>query len=141
MIINYRNKYLRADLIFGILYLVLGLTGFFYGSNGFIKYGFTAIGLLYLFQYFYKVKYSYLKIEGNILFLNIIFQQKKIDLSKVTRIKKFADEITFLTPHEKLKISTKLIAREDLLNLQNLLASLDLEPQKNPFKKEILEIT
>jgi len=72
---------------------------------------------------------------------NIIFQQKKIDLSKVTRIKKFADEITFLTPHEKLKISTKLIAREDLLNLQNLLASLDLEPQKNPFKKEILEIT
>ena len=137
MTIPYRKKYLRADLIFGTLYVVLGLSGFLYSSNVFIRYSFTGIGLLYLLQYFYKLRYSYLKVEGDILIRNVIFQQKRIDLSKVTRIKKFADEITFLTPHEKLKISSKLIGREDLLNLLSLLASLDLEPQKNPFNKEI----
>ncbi len=118
---------------------MLGLSGFFYGSNGFIRYGFTGVGLLYLLQYIYKLKYSYLKIEGNILILNLFFQQKKIDLTQVTRIKKFTDEITFLTPHEKLKISTKIIAREELPAFENLLASLDLEPGKNPFKKDIIK--
>ncbi len=141
MITKYRKKYLWADLIFGILYLLLGLSGFFYGSNGFIMYGFTGIGLLYLFQFFYKLKYSYLKIERIILFRNLIFQQKKIDLSQVTRIKKIADEIIFLTPHEKLKISTKLVGRKDLPAFHDLLASLDLEPERNPFKKEILKTT
>lgn len=135
MIINYRKKYLRAYFIFGSFYLVLGLSGFFYELSKFSTYGFTGIGLFCLLQYFYKWKYSYLRIEDNILTLFLFFQLKKINLSQVTRIKKFADEITFLTPHEKMKISTNLIDREDLPAFENLLASLDLEPEKNPFMK------
>lgn len=137
MTIQYRKKYVRADLYFGITYLLLGSSGFFFDTNVFISYGFSFIGALYLIQYFYKSKYPYIKIEDNILRVNIIFQPKEIDLSQITRIKKFADEITFLTPHERLKISTKLIAKEDFPHLEKTLSNLTLEPERNPFKKEI----
>lgn len=136
MVIKHRKKYFWIDLILGTLYLGLGLSSFFFDSNSILgKYGFTLVGIIYLVQFFYKWKNPYLKFEKTFLVLNIIFQQKKIDLSQVTRIKKFTDEITFLTPHEKLKISTKLISREDLPAFEEAIASLNLDPERNPFKK------
>ncbi|NJY62963.1 hypothetical protein HC174_09350 [Salinimicrobium sp. CDJ15-81-2] len=38
-----------------------------------------------------------------------------------------------MTPNKKLKISTNLIAKEDLFTFKEVMASLDLEAEKNPF--------
>ena len=134
MIIRYPKKQVKSDLIVGSLYLLTGILGIIFGSNIFI-YGFTALGIFYLGSGFYKLKYQYLQIEDQILTCFVPGSKKKIDLEQITQIKKFADEITFLTPHEKLKISTNLIAREDLPAFENFLASLELEPQNNPYFK------
>lgn len=123
----------------GSLYLICGVAGIIFDSGIFLKYGFTALGVFYYGFYFYKLKFQYLELEDQILTCNIPGNKKEIDLTKVTRIKKIADEITFLTLHEKLVIRTDLIAREDLPVLKDALASLELEPIKNPFKKEIIK--
>jgi hypothetical protein len=139
MKIRYSKKQIRLDFIVGSLYFLTGILGIIFGSRVPVPYLFTTLGLFYLGSFYYKLKFQYLKLEGQVLTCFALGSKKKIDLSQVTRIKKFTDEITFLTPHEKLKISTKLIAREDWTAFQDLLASLDLEPDRNPFKKEIVK--
>lgn len=133
MIIKYSKKHLRTDFIVGSLYLLSGILGIIFGSNAFIEYGFTALGIFYLATFFYKFRFPYLRIEDHILTCHVFASKKQIDLTQLTRIVKFTDEITFLTPHKKLKISTKLINKEDLPAFKEMLASLDLESEKNPF--------
>ena len=135
MIIRYTRKHLIADFIVGSLYLLAGITGIIFASGLFIKYGFVAVGFWYMGSAFYKLKFQYLKLENQILTCFVPGRKKKIDLGQVTRIKKFTDEITFLTPHEELKISTKLINKEDFPAFIELLASLDLDVKNNPFSQ------
>ena len=138
MKIRYSKKHLRSDLLIGSLYLMFGIYGFFFDSNVFIKYGFTLAGILFLSSFYYKQKFQYLQIKDSILTCYVLpGRNKNINLTELTRIKKFADEITFLTPYEKLKISTNLIAKEDLPDFKNALASLNLEPEKNPFSESV----
>ncbi|NJW51300.1 hypothetical protein [Salinimicrobium oceani] len=122
-----------ADFIVGSLYLLAGITGIIFGSGLFIKYGFVAVGLWYLGSAFYKLKFQYISIEGHSLTCFVPGRKKKIDLREVTRIKKFTDEITFLTPHTELTVSTKLINKKDFPAFKGFLCSLDLEYEKNPF--------
>lgn len=131
MIFKYRKKHLIVGFIIGALYTIAGILGIFFSSG--VHYLFTAVGLWYVGSTFYKLKFQYLKLEDGILTCFVPGAKKRLDLEEVTRIIKFTDEITFLTPHEKLKISTRLIAKEDLPALKDVLASLDLEAEKNPF--------
>lgn len=136
MIIRYRKKQIISDIIVGSLYLITGILGIIFDSEIF-KYAFTALGILYLGSGFYKLKFQYIKVQDQVLTRFEPGNKKKVDLKHVTRIKKFTDEITFLTPNEKLKISTNLIDKEDLPAFENLLASLDLEQEKNPFANAV----
>lgn len=137
MIIRYRKRYLRTDLIVGSLYLLAGVAGIIVQSNIYnlvINVFFSLAGFFFLSSYYYKQKYQYLKLEAGVLTCYIFgSKNRSIDLRQVTSIKKFTDEITFLTPHKKLKISTKLIAKEDLPAFKAVMTSLDLKPEKNPF--------
>jgi hypothetical protein len=145
MVIHYRKQYLRTDLIIGSLYILAGVAGFIFQSgpyNFIIGSCFSLGGFFFLGSYYYKQKHQYLQMENNVLTYWIFGSKKRsVDLREITRIKKFADEITFFTPYKKLKISTNMIAGEDLPVIKNLLASLDLEPEKNPFKKAIVKTT
>lgn len=132
MIVRYTRRHLLADFIVGSLYLLTGILGMIFNSDIF-KYLFTALGILYLGSGLYKWKFHYLKIEGKILTCFVPGGKKRIDLSQVSRIKSFTDEITFLTPHKELTVSTKLINKEDFPAFKEFLASLDLEPDKNSF--------
>ena len=134
MIVRYTKRHLASELIVGSLYLLTGILGIIFRSDIFI-YLFTALGILYLGSGFYKLKFQYLKLEGQIITCFLPGRKKKIDLRQLTRIKKFTDEITFLTPHNELTISTKLINKEDFPAFKKFLASLDLEPKKNPFSE------
>ncbi|MHA6280331.1 hypothetical protein ACXYMT_09125 [Salinimicrobium sp. CAU 1759] len=139
MIVNYKRKYLLSDLIIGSLYLLAGVAGFIFQSNPFSLISntfFSFAGFFLLGSYFYKQRYQYLKFEEGVLTCHI-YGSKNISvmLQEITGIKKFTDEITFLTPHKKLKVSTKLIDKEDLPAFKEFLAALDLEPEKNPFSE------
>ncbi len=134
MIIRYTKRHLTTELIVGSLYLLTGILGIIFSSDIFI-YLFTALGILYLGSGFYKLKFQYLKIEGQIITCFLPGRKKKIDLRQLTRIRKFTDEITFLTPHKELTISTRLINKEDFPAFKEFLGSLDLEPEKNPFSE------
>lgn len=139
MIIRYRKKHLRTDFIVGSLYLMSVLPAIYFHSSSFqliINFLFLVSGVFFLGSYYYKQKYQYLQIKNNVLTCFIFgSKNRSVDLRELSGIKKFTDEITFLTPHERLKISTKLIAKEDLPAFENFLASLDLEPGKNPLVK------
>ncbi|WP_324719266.1 hypothetical protein [Salinimicrobium sp. HB62] len=132
MIVRYTRRHLLADFIVGSLYLLTGILGMIFNSDIF-KYLFTALGILYLGSGFYKWRFQYLRIEGKILTCFVPGGKKKLDLSQVSRIKSFTDEITFLTPHKELTVSTKLINKEDFPAFKEFLASLDMEPDKNSF--------
>ncbi|WP_029035965.1 hypothetical protein [Salinimicrobium xinjiangense] len=134
MVIRYSNKHLIADFTVGSLYLLAGILGIIFGSDIF-KYLFTALGILYLGSSFYKLKFQCLRIENQVLTYFVPGRKKRIDLRQITRIKKITDEITFLTPHKELNISTKLINKEDFPAFKEFLASLDLEPEKNSFSE------
>lgn len=137
MIIRYPKKHIIADLVVGSLYLLAGILGMIFGSGFFIEYAFIALGLLYLGSSFYKLNFQYLKLESQILTCYLPGSKKSINLTEVTQIKRITDEIAFLTPYKKLKISTKLIAREDLPVFKKALADLDLGPEKNPFSQAV----
>ena len=137
MIIRYRKKHIRTDLVVGALYLMSVLPAIYFHSSSFqliINFLFLVSGLFFLGSYYYKQKYQYLQVKNNVLTCFIFgSKNRSVDLRELSRIKKFTDEITFLTPHEKLKISIKLINKEDYFAFKEFLASLDLEPERNPF--------
>ncbi|WP_424493749.1 hypothetical protein [Salinimicrobium sp. GXAS 041] len=145
MRIRFSKRHLRTDFLLGGCFFALGCLGFVF-QNPFLSYGLSAVGILNLVQYFYKRKEKYLEISNNELILNIIFQRKKkINLKEVTRVKKFAGEITFFASYGHLKINTDLIAKEDLWILENAIASVErnlgkdvflnatIKPSKNPL--------
>ena len=139
MKVRYSKRHLRTDFLLGGCFFVLGCLGFLF-QNPFISYGFSAVGILNLIQYFYKRKEQYLEVSNDELILNIIFQKnKKIDFNEVTSVQKFADEITFLAPYSQLKVNISLIAKEDLWILENAIASVERNLKKDVFLNDALK--
>ncbi|CAI8166869.1 MAG: Uncharacterised protein [Bacteroidota bacterium] len=95
MRIAYKKRNLNINLILGIVWLILGLLNLNYnGENNWTDYGYLVIGILYLILYFYQKRNKYLTIENGILKINGSFG-KKINLTEIKRIKKFAGDYIF----------------------------------------------
>ena len=54
-------------------------------------------------------------------------------------IKKFAGDYTLKTEQMELKINTELIDKDSLMELNKILAELNLPPEKTPFPKPIYQ--
>jgi len=126
MIIAYKKRRLNVNLVFGIIWLVFGLLGVFTKENTYwTDYGFLAISVLYFALYYYYRQQGYLKIENGMMIMNGSFG-KKIKLTDIREIKKFAGDYIIKTDKKELGINTQLIDTKSLTALNEELAKLNV---------------
>jgi hypothetical protein len=120
----YRKKYLRTQLFFGIFWMLWFFIQLFSGSNTWITWGWLVIGALYLGTYGYQVKFGYLHLKENTLFISGPFG-KSIPLSEGINLKEFAgDFILTDAQNKKLTINTLIMDSESKIQLQSILENL-----------------
>ena len=127
MKIGYKKKHLNVNLILGLVWLVW----FFVGVFGKVEpnwtdYGWIIISIMYLGLYFYQKNYKYLTIKNGIINVNGPFG-KKLNLSEIKRIKKFAGDYILKTDRKELTINTQIIDPNSLAELNAELEKLDVE--------------
>ena len=81
---------------------------------------------MYLGLYFYQKNYKYLTIENGIINVNGPFG-KKLNLTEIKRIKKFAGDYILKTDKKELTINTQIIDPNSLAELNAELEKLNVE--------------
>jgi hypothetical protein len=133
MKIKFKKKRLYINLMFGIVWIGLGIFSLLEDeSERWFDYGYLLAGILYLRHYLYDLNNQYLTIENGTIRKNALFGfRKKIELNDINSIKKFAGDYTLKTETKELKINTELIDEKSLAELNKILVELDLSPEKN----------
>jgi len=129
MKIKYKKGKLRINLILGFSWLVFAIVLLLISdnkSNSWIKYGWLGMSLMYIALYFYQYFNQYLTIENGILKVNSLFG-KKIYLTEIKRIKKFAGDYIIHTDKTELTINTQIIDPTSLADLNIELKKLTVE--------------
>lgn len=126
MKIRFTKKRLKHYLIFGILWLVFGITAVIFDSENVFNYVHLIIGILYFGTYLFENNKQYLTIENGIISKNHLIP-KKINLNEIRRINKFAGDYILKTDSTELRINTELIEEKSLEELHTLLDNLNLE--------------
>jgi len=127
MEIKYKKRHLNVNLISGFFWLIWFLIGVFGKEEpNWTDYGWIFISLMYLGLYFYQKNYKYLTIENGIINVNGPFG-KKLNLTEIKRIKKFAGDYIIKTDKKELTINTQLIEPNSLAELNAELEKLNVE--------------
>jgi hypothetical protein len=127
MEIKYKKKHLNLKLILGLVWLILFLVGVFVKEeSNWTDYGWIVISVFYLGKYFYQKNYKYLTIENGIINVNGPFG-KKLILTEIKRIKKFAGDYILKTDEKELTINTQIIDPNSLAELNAELEKLNVE--------------
>ena len=113
MKIRFTKKRLKHYLIFGILWLVFGITAVIFDSENVFNYVHLIIGILYFGTYLFENNKQYLTIENGIISKNHLIP-KKINLNEIRRINKFAGDYILKTDSTELRIITELIEEKSL---------------------------
>ena len=127
MRIGYKKRHMYINLIFGLVWLVWFFIGILTKDEpNWTDYGWIVISAMYLIGYFYQRQNKYLTIENGIIKINSPFG-KKLNLTEVKRIKKFAGDYILKTDSTELRINTELIEENSLAELNTVLEKLNLE--------------
>jgi hypothetical protein len=127
MKIQYSKKRHNFSLIYGVLFLTISLLGIFTRDNtSWTEYCFLIISLSYFGTYFYEKKNQYLTIENGVISVNKPFG-KKVNLTEIKQIEKYAGDYTLKTDKTKLKINTQIIELNSLSELDAVLEKLNVE--------------
>lgn len=127
MKIGYKKRHLNVNLILGIVWFIWFFVGVFEKEKpNWTDYGWIVISLLYLGLYFYQRNYKYLTIENGIITVNGPFG-KKLNLTEIKRIKKFAGDYILKTDKKELIINTQIIDPNSLAELNAELEKLNVE--------------
>jgi hypothetical protein len=126
MKILFKKKRLKKNLIFGILWLVLGTIAVIYNSDNLFNFGYLFIGILYVGTYLFENEKHYLTIENGMISQNHLIP-KKMNLNDIKRIKKFDGDYILETDLTELRIKTELIEENSLVELNNVLENLNIE--------------
>ena len=129
MIIRFTRKRTVSFLILGLLWLAIGMGSFlafhFEGVERVFYVFFIAFAFLntlfYLTQYFNQ----YLTLKNNFIIQNFPFG-KKINLSEIKEIKRFAGDYQLKRDLTTLTINTAIIAEDSLKKLTVVLEELNL---------------
>jgi len=127
MKIGYKKRHLNINLILGIIWLVwFFVFDFNKEEMNWTDYGWLVISIAYLSIYFYQKKYKYVSIENGILTVNGPIG-KKLNLTEIKRIKKFAGDYILKTDKKELTINTQIIDPNSLAELNAVLGKLNVE--------------
>ena len=127
MRIEYKKRHLNIFLILGIVMLAIGLLNLNYDrENRWTDYGQIVFAILYLLVFIYQKQNKYLTIKNGILKINGSFG-KKVNLTEIKRIKKFAGDYIIKTDKKELTINTQIIDPKSLTELNAELEKLNVE--------------
>ncbi|PJA04971.1 MAG: hypothetical protein COX71_09130 [Flavobacteriales bacterium CG_4_10_14_0_2_um_filter_35_18] len=127
MKIGYKKKHLNVNLIIGLFWLIWFFVRVFEKNDpNWTDYGWIVISLMYLGLYFYQKNYKYLTIENGIINVNGPFG-KKLNMTEIKRIKKFAGDYILKTDKKELTINTQIIDPNSLAELNAELEKLNVE--------------
>lgn len=127
MKIAYKRKFLRSNLILGILWSAVGILQVVFGDQPrWLDFMWFILGAAYLGMTFYNSRYKYLTIEDGVIKENWPFG-KEVALNTILQIRKFAGDYTLKTGGKHLKINTQIIDPQALAQLNRELEKLDVE--------------
>jgi len=127
MKILYKKRRFDYNLTFGIFWLVLSLLKIFKQEKfSWFNWGFLILSFLYLGIYSYEKKNQYLTIENGMISINKLFP-KRIRLTEIKQIKKFAGDYILKTDKTALTINTQFIDENSLKELNTELEKLNIE--------------
>ena len=107
MTFNHSNKYLKQNLIFGLLQIGIGIIALLVDSiNAFFQYGWLLIGIFTLYRNYRERVKPYLILENNFLSIQRVFGYNKINLSEFNDIKKTKNSLVLVSGDKKKKIGT-----------------------------------
>jgi len=104
MKIQYSKKRHKFSLIYGVLFLTISLLGILRDNTSWTEYCFLIIPFSYFGTYFYEKKNQYMTIENGVISVNKPFG-KKINLTEIRQIEKYAGDYTLKTDKTELKIN------------------------------------
>lgn len=126
MRIKYKKRQLNVNLVFGVFWLAFGLLSLFTKENtSWTDYGYLVISVMYFALYYYQRQQGYLMIENGVMRINGSFG-KKIKLTDIKEIKKFAGDYIIKTDKKELGINTQLMDPKSLVALDEELAKLNV---------------
>ncbi|MCP4054352.1 MAG: hypothetical protein GY739_15090 [Mesoflavibacter sp.] len=127
MRIGYKKRHMNINLIFGLVWLVWFFIEILTKDElNWNDYGWIVISAMYLIGYFYQRQNKYLTIENGIIKINSPFG-KKLNLTEIKRIKKFAGDYILKTDNKELTINTQIIDPNSLAELNTELEKLNVE--------------
>ena len=126
MTIRYKRKRNRFYLIMMAFWGALIISSFVFGDfDGWTDYTVVVLGVMYIAIYSSDYINQYLTIENGIIRNNSLFP-KKIFLSEIRVFKQFAGDYILQTDSKELRIDTSLINESSLVELDKVLADLNL---------------
>jgi hypothetical protein len=127
MKIRYKKKRLKLYLIMIIFWLIFGAFNLIFNDFGkWTTYTWLGISLTYIAIYSFDYFNQYLTINNNVIKENHLFG-KKINLTEIKRIKKFAGDYIIKTDKTELTINTQIIDPTSLADLNTELEKLNVE--------------
>ena len=118
---------MNINLIFGLVWLVWFFLGILTKDEpNWTDYGWIVISAMYLIVFFYQRQNKYLTIENGVIKENDPFG-KKLNLTEIKRIKKFAGDYILKTDKKELTINTQIIDPNSLAELNSELEKLNAE--------------
>jgi len=127
MKIRYKKKRLKFYLIMTIFWLIFGAFNLIFNDFGkWTTYTWLGISVMYIAIYSFDYFNQYLTIHNNVIKENHLFG-KKIKLTEIKQIKKFAGDYILKTEKTELTINTQIIDEKSLVELNLILDKLNLE--------------
>ena len=123
MKIFYNKRQLKVALIFGIIWIVIGLAAIISRSENNFLTGFTFLGIAYLILYLIKRNIPYVLITDEFIQVHN-FIRKKIYLKDIQEIKYFAGDYILRSSDKELRIDTNFVDKESLPKLKKFIEEL-----------------
>ncbi|TVZ08635.1 hypothetical protein JM80_1133 [Cellulophaga sp. RHA_52] len=107
MTFDHSNKYLKQNLIFGLLQIGIGIVALLADSiNAFFQYGWLMIGIFTLYRNYRERVKPYLILKNNLLSVQKIFGYRKINLSEFSDVEKTKNSLVLFSGEKKRRIGT-----------------------------------
>ena len=113
MKVYYNRKQLNIALIFGVLWVLIGVISIVGNSENNFLSGFLLIGVVYLILYFVKKHNPYVVITEEYIQVHN-YVRKKIQLNDIVDVKYFAGDYTIKSFDKELTIDTNFIDKVSL---------------------------
>jgi len=124
MNIPYKKSRIRYNLIWGVLFILAGIIGFFLSLDSVFSIAWILIGLIQFSIGYFEMKRHYLTINEEGITKNSLFP-KAIKFQDVLRIRRFKGVYKIETATDRLIIDKRIIDNNSLLKLNDKFEALN----------------